>query len=370
MIKPILTVKNQHKYILIFMILVFSGFQSGEKANTDIILQDEPLIVTPKEFYISNVTDRRDDRTAVAWLLPPVAEKNNQPKAYTVDLHGGVVTAVKQFINHSLPPDRSLRPVIIGIKKLKVIETALAGGRVEGHVLLVLAFDMDSGDDEIIHLTDYNGSASYNRNAGPAQSIEPILRLALKNGLLYINTWMNQQAGTNIKLARSVKVTFTDYEEKPEGDTIYYAADRPLSWNDFQSKIFNSRYDAEVFPTIGYDERVEVNNGVVNIRLIIKASLPKSACWVKESSRNAYALNHEQRHFDIAKVVADHFKKKIKADNLPVSNFDGTINMEYFDSYREMDNLQKQYDDETRHGANQSAQQSWNELIDKELGKK
>jgi hypothetical protein len=32
-----------------------------------------------------------------------------------------------------------------------------------------------------------------------------------------------------------------------------------------------------------------------------------------------------------------------------------------------MDNLQKQYDSETNHGANQAAQQRWNERIDKEL---
>jgi hypothetical protein len=32
-----------------------------------------------------------------------------------------------------------------------------------------------------------------------------------------------------------------------------------------------------------------------------------------------------------------------------------------------MDSLQKQYDDETRHGADEQAQRQWNERIDKDL---
>ena len=186
----------------------------------------------------------------------------------------------------------------------------------------------------------------------------------------YINTWMNQQANTNIKLAKGVKISFTDFTEKPEGDTIYYSFARPLTWNDFQSKIpaDKEKYEAEVFPSFGYEEKTQLVNGIINIRLAVKASLPKSACWVKENSRNSYTLNHEQRHFDLAKIVTEHFKKKLKAaDDLTVENYDGPINVEYLESYREMHNLQKQYDDETHHGIDHSAQQRWNEKIDKEL---
>jgi len=52
---------------------------------------------------------------------------------------------------------------------------------------------------------------------------------------------------------------------------------------------------------------------------------------------------------------------------LTVDNYEGIINSDYLDAYREMDTLQKQYDNETRHGMDQFAQQRWNERIDKEL---
>jgi hypothetical protein len=365
--KGIFICSGRYIIVLVFVTVFFLSFQPIPKQTGDIILKDEKLSITPAEFYIANVVDERDDRTAVAWLLPAASMANNQPKLSPVDLHGGTLVAIKQFIDRNLPANKSLHPVIISLKKFQVTESALAGGRIEGHVSLVMSFGLDKGEDSVLHLADYAGNAVYNRSAGPPQDIEPTLRHLLENSLIYINTWMDRQAGSNIKLAKTVKVTFTDYTEKPEGDTIYYAVNRPLSWNDFQSKIPSGRYDAEIFPAIGYNEDIKVANSVINMKLVIKVSLPKSACWVKSGNANDYTLNHEQRHFDIAKIAAEHFKRKISAENLPVDNFEGPVNMDYLDAYREMDSLQKQYDDETRHGTDQSAQQQWNKRIDKEL---
>ncbi|HEY4327890.1 MAG TPA: hypothetical protein VGN20_28160 [Mucilaginibacter sp.] len=371
MIKSILTHQNHFRFGIIFFILFFSGFKPRSLQKAEIILQDERLPITPKEFYVINVVDERENRSAVAWLLPAITAGSEQPKAYPVDLKGGGLVAVKQFIDRNLPHNAALRPVVIGLKKFIVTETALAGGRVEGHVNLVIAFYLKQDDDEPsdigLHLADYNGSAVYNRPAGPPQEIEPTLRHLLESGLNYLNTWMDRQADNNIKLAKSVKISFTDYLEKTEGDTIYYATNRPLKWPDFQAKVENSKYDAEIFASIGYDERTEVTKGVINITMGIKVFVPKSACWAKSGSRNDYTLNHEQRHFDIAKIASEHLKQKLKAETLPVGNYDGPINVDYLDAYREMDELQRQYDSETSHGSNHSEQQRWNERIDKEL---
>jgi len=356
----------RHSFILILAALFFTGFQSAAQQIGTVILTDEQVPVTPKEFYIANVIDERDNRSAVAWLLSPSGTKN-QNESYPIDLQGGGLVAIKQFINRNLPCNKALRPVVISIKKFMVTESALAGGLAEGHIAVVMSFDLQQVDDEPLHLLDYNGSATYTRNTGPPQDIEPTLRHTLENGLIYLDTWMNQQAGTNIKLATGVKVTFTDYEEKPEGDSIYYTVNRPLTWDDFKSKIPGNRYDAEVFPGFGYDEHAEIIKGIINISVAMKVYLPKSASWVRDGERNDYTLNHEQRHFDIVKIAAERFKQKIKAEDLPVSNFDGPINRVYLETYREMDSLQKQYDDETRHGSDQQAQQQWNERINKEL---
>jgi hypothetical protein len=120
-------------------------------------------------------------------------------------------------------------------------------------------------------------------------------------------------------------------------------------------------------PGLGFTEQTSINKGIIIIQMAMKVYLPKSASWIKTGAENAYNLNHEQRHFDIVKIVSEKFKRQMLAEVLPVLNYDGSINTAYFDALREMDRLQKQYDNETGHGVNTTAQERWNEFIDKEL---
>jgi hypothetical protein len=364
MIKPGFFRGSCMALILVFLFVLCTMAGPATAQKIEIALRDSPLPFTPNEFYIASVIDMRDNRDAAGWLLMGINNSTGEKKTLPADFAAGWFNAVKRFIDHNVPKNTSLHPVEIGLKTFRLTETKLPDNRVEGHVNLNLSFDLQTAYAGPHHLTGYNGSAVYTRNAGNPQDIGPILTHALVNGLAYFNNWMNKAAETNIYLAKGVKLSFTDYKENTEGDTIYYAADRPLTWADFQSNVANSKYDADVFPSIGYDEQLEVNKSIINIRIDLKAFLPKSACWVKNGSRNDYTLNHEQRHFDIAKISAERFKQKLKAENLPVGNYDGYINVDYLDAYREMNALQKQYDDETRHGSNQYEQQKWNDKID------
>jgi hypothetical protein len=362
MIKKLFSRKASGKIAVMCCIFVLPGFQSASKQSGTIVLHDEKLPITPKEYYIADVTDDREDRSAVAWLLPDASAK--EPSK--VDLQGGGLVAVKQFINHNLPHNNILRPVVISLKKFMVTETMQGNGGIEGKISLGMSFGLLQ-DDTTKHLVDYNGSIKYTRAPGPAQDVEPMLRQSLGKGLGYFDAWMNQQAGSNIKLAKAVEVTFIDYQDKTEDDTVYYATNRPLTWSDFKGKIPQSRFAAEVYPVIGYDEQVGVEQGVIKVMIGVKVSLPKSAAWAREDSRSDYTLNHEQRHFDIAKIAAEQFKQKLRAEHLPVTNYDGYINSDYLDAYREMDDMQKQYDDETSHGTDHAAQERWNEKIDLQL---
>ena len=370
MSKYIFKCKTYAGCALIFAAIIFSAYKTVLQKPEEIVLHDEPLSFTPREFYIADVIDERKSRMAIAWLLPANHGGKKAPQPVAVDLQGGGFAAIKRFIYHNLSRNAAMHPVVIKLKKCLVTETASVGGGVEGHISLVMTFNLKGDEDTPgngAHLVDYNGSVVYKRAAGPPQDIEPALRHLLGSGLLYLNAWMNREAGNSVKLAKGVKIAFADYTQKPEGDSIYYSANRPLTWADFQSKISSDRYDAEVFPTIGYDERGEVVNGVIQVRLLMKVCLPKSACWVKDGSRNDYVLNHEQRHFDIAKIAALHFEQKIAGEMLTPGNYDGTINVEYLEAYRELDRMQKEYDTETRHGSDHAAQQHWDERIDKEL---
>ncbi len=345
-------------------ISLFAAF-IGRQNISPIVLQDEKLSFTPHEFYIADVADDRSDRTAVASLI--YKDATHAASLKQVDLQGGAAASIKKFVFHNLNRDTALRPVIVTIKQLDLTESASSNGQVSGKLTVVFSFELQL-KYRTVHLTDYRGGIRYTRPGSRPDIAEPTLRHGIEDVLSYFNTWMDQNAGSNSVLAKEVKVKFTDYNEKPEGDTIYYAINRPLIWDDFGENLGPGRFEAEIFAGIGYTEQAEVAKGIIHINIALKVYAPKSDCLVKAGGvRDKYTLNHEQRHFDIEKLVGEHFKQKISAMHLPVDNFDGPINVEYLETLREANRLQKQYDAETRHGTDQQAQAQWNEKIDKEL---
>eukprot|EP01037_Dinobryon_pediforme_P003765 gene3765-3811_t len=340
------------------------GFAQGN----EFVFKESTDKIAPKEFFIENVIDNRAGAKDGIWLLNDIPKSSTGHTEYQIGPKFGTFAAVARYFNSSVIKNKILRPVIIHLNSYRDTEI-ISGDVIKGKIELNLSFYMDSGNDLSVHLTDYKGTLNYSRAGGSAQQAEPMLRQILHNSIVYFNNWMIREAATNIKLAKAVEVKFADFNIEPESDTIYYSRKRPLKWSDFQSKVPNSRYDAQVFPSIGYEEYAKVSNDTVRLIIVLKVSLPKDAAWAKNTGRNAYTLNHEQRHFDIAKIASERFKEKIKGETLPVGNYEGFINVDYLDSYREMSEMQLLYDEETNHGLDVEAQTSWNRKIDEQLAK-
>ena len=345
-------------------VIFFASFTTASQAILLVTLHNENFSFTSQGFYIAGISDDRDNRASVASLI--VVNTAHPSITQTADLQGGAATAIKLFIDHNLHQDLKLRPVVIGIKEFRLIESNLPSGHIAGNLSVTFSFSLQQGDG-LVHLIDYTGGLKYDRDIRQTDVAEPALRHSIESAMLYFNTWMDKQADSNPLFAKAVQVKFTDYTEKTEGDTIYYSTTRPLTWDDFRDKPRNERFDAEIYSSIGYAEQTEIIKGIIHVNISLKVDAPKSDCWVKAGSRTDYTLNHEQRHFDIEKLVSEHFKQKILAMNLTVDNYDGPINVEYLETLREATRLQKQYDAETRHGSDQQAQTEWNEKIDKEL---
>lgn len=328
-------------------------------------LKGEPLAIKPTEFYIAGIVDERKDATAIAWLLP--SPKNTAASGLVpVDLQGGTKTALQEFVKKSLPANTSLRPVIIRLKECLITEEAGEKGIVEGKITVRMSFELQ-GEEGNVHLTDYKSGLKYRRSASQHGLVEPALRRALVSSLEYFNNWMDREAGENIKLARGVKVFFTDHIQNVEDDTVFYTPDRPLKWEDFKAMPRSAKYAALVFPSFAYKGDSEIVDGYVHLYLNMKVFVLKNSSWVKDAARDAYGLNHEQRHFDIVKLVVERFKQKIQSAELSPTDYDGVIGYMYIEAFREMNRLQDAYDSETRHGLNKPAQERWNKRIEEEL---
>lgn len=355
-------------YSLALLTIAFLWSASKPAANTeDIVLKAEKLLFTPSGYYIADVIDERKERTAIAWIVPAPGASKQSAGFQKLDLKGGGLTGLKQFIGQSIPSNKKLRPVIIRLKECRMTETAGAQGRVDGKVALNMAFYLKRNGEEV-HILDYEGGAKYGRMSSQQGVIEPVLRQSLSNALKYLNTWMEQQTDTNEKLATGIKVIFSEPEQIQTRDTVFYSPRRPLIWSDFKA-IPNgkSQFAASVFPGFGYKGKTDVINGVIHLNLTMQVFMLQQGSWVKDAARNNYSLNHEQKHFDIVKVVAERFKKKIIPDSLTIEDYNSIIQYQYIESFREMNRMQEQYDGETQHGINKEAQARWDKIIDIEL---
>ncbi|QJD97422.1 hypothetical protein HH214_16860 [Mucilaginibacter robiniae] len=366
MIKNITPSKSTCAFMLSgVLILLCCAFNKGSKPPAALVLQDERLSFSPKEFYIQSVVDERKTHSAVAWLITDAASGATQ----SIDLQGGAGSAIHQFINHGMSANTVLRAIVIRIKELKITESVLPNKGIDGKINIAFSF-YRKVDETYLHLADYQGTAHYIRPDRQMEIIEPTLRRTLENALTYLNTWMSTQAEGNLKLAKQVKWLISDYTDQTDPDTIYYNPKRPLNWDDFKGRPQgSSRYAAEVFPSMAFDEDVDVAKSVIQVNLKLKVYVPKTDCWVRNGSRDDYTLNHEQRHFDITKLACEHFKQALQTEPKSVTNYDGAVHADYLEAFSQMGQLQQQYDRETQHGLNIAEQERWNKRIDDELNK-
>lgn len=355
---------------LLALLLVLPCLGAGQAPGplAPLVLQTATLPFVPKEFYVATVVDERPERSSVAYLLAP-AKTTGLLVGQAVDLRGGGLAAIRQFINQSLPRNPALRPITVRLKECRVAETPLAGapGMVEGRITVALGLEWERSG-KTIPLTDYRGAARYRRPAGQFGVVEPTLRQALVEALKYLNTWMNQEAPRSAKLATGLELSFSDYLRTADDDTIFYDPRHPLTWTDFrgtQSKK-SEHYAAAVYPSFAYQGLPKVLNGKVHLDVAMKVFVVRSSSWVSAAGRTPDVLDHEQRHFDIVKLVVERFKRKVQSDPLVnVDYYQGNLQYQYLLSFQEMNRLQDQYDAETQ--ANPTGQARWNRIIDNEL---
>jgi hypothetical protein len=156
----------------------------------------------------------------------------------------------------------------------------------------------------------------------------------------------------------------------PDSENIVIWDERyKLDIDDFWEKERNPKMKDNV---VGY---VHMSGGIkISVlwgKVVIKvyAAVDKSKSWIdkKESEEDIqYTLNHEQRHFDLAEIIAREIRKKI------IRKFWFRISLSWKD-LRYIDNLcdeyskiQDQYDSEIKNEG-KYAQERWDKWIDEEL---
>jgi hypothetical protein len=142
------------------------------------------------------------------------------------------------------------------------------------------------------------------------------------------------------------------------GDTLVkWDAKNKISWSDFTIKDTTNRYAAECLTF--FKANFYLKNDSVFCQVIAYLNADRS--WRKPDLQTdgSYAINHEQKHFDITEIFARKIRKELinsTANEQEVQNI-------YFSNAKACRDFQDLYDKETLHSLQKANQDVWDKKI-------
>ena len=348
-----------------FFCLLFFALPSptfAQYSDKWISLKYESVRHHPNQFHFSKVIDDRKDRGKIGTIYG-----ENQEIKF-LKLSGGINKTIQNYFPKSIIKDTSNYPILFKIKELSMDEI-LSSKKIKGKCKIKVSYSFLRDTSEI-ELTDFQTSITYNRTLGDYNNYENLMSKVIEKSVAYFDEWMNENYDDNPKLIRSLNVVLrADYEmDSPEkGDTIFWSPSRKITWSDFTGIMpKTSKYSAQIFNNFEYFAPLKLTDGVLTIALQMKVYMLRSGSWTSSTALSDYSMAHEQLHFDIAKLVVERFKQKTK-QILTVDNYDSELQLLFIEMYREMNRLQREYDDESNHSINVGGQLKWQTQISEEL---
>lgn len=325
----------------------------------DLVPVDSPILETNYRF--GQVLDHRIRKPEIG----EVFEREGQ--ALSVTVKDGLEVSAKRFFGASiLASDAAEREIQVRILELNLTEKINPETKLyEGEIRLTLGFYV-IGSFDPVHLLDYAGSIQYQRSGFRMDQIERVFNKLFANSLVYFDTWIKGQNLGNRALAKSFRLDIIEQDQESGPEKVYYDSGRPLSWSDFTARPNpGSSYNATIFSSFSLGGVSLMDSGSVVQTLEINVYMLPGQSWVKVPSE--YGLNHEQRHFDVVRIVADRLTHRLKHMELNLDFYQAKINEAYLDAYREMNRLQELYEKGVNHGLNREGQAQWNQWIDEAL---
>jgi len=165
----------------------------------------------------------------------------------------------------------------------------------------------------------------------------------------------------------NTNVTWTEQSSLPPSEVIYYTPDKNLSWIDFRGTPIESRAAAVTVSGFGYKANINTRNGKGQLNISVYCYFNKNKSWVRPGRTIPYILNHEQHHFNISYIASRIFIDKLQSTVFTVSNYNILIPRIYNEACEIMNNMQNEYDGQTKNGQLKDIQSKWNELLDQKI---
>ncbi len=161
----------------------------------------------------------------------------------------------------------------------------------------------------------------------------------------------------------AINVKYDTLMAKNSKDTITFLTSTKLNWNDFKGKP-KAELNVAAISNVGfkYDADIAETNNTITINIKVASFFIRSKSW-KLNTATDYILEHEQLHFDIARVAADLFIKNIRRRKMNIDNFDTQLAAAYNEAWSEFSTLQRNYDSESNHSINKAQQEQWHTKV-------
>ena len=108
-----------------------------------------------------------------------------------------------------------------------------------------------------------------------------------------------------------------------EEHLIYHDNNVQLKWKDYQG-IVEEDANITALTSIGFRMGYKGTARQDSLIVVVEAFFDKQNSWVKKDT-TAYALKHEQLHFDITELYARKLKQSIQSASLTYKNYQSVM---------------------------------------------
>ncbi|ERM81568.1 hypothetical protein P872_09790 [Rhodonellum psychrophilum GCM71 = DSM 17998] len=350
-----------HEKLLGLLILLISLITPLKAQEISFGLKRNALDLPERIFELVEVVDARRNKPA----LGKIYTSSNQSVLY--GLEGGLQEGLKQFYNNAVPKKGEIRRIQLHVLEFAIVEQKQGNSVASGDIKMKFAYYLE-GAFQPIHLVDYEAGMNYRRSINRTDLVGNVLNQGIKKSVQFLNDWIRDQAADDRRLANKVRVEIIEKDRINHPDTVFYNANKPISFQDFRDRPnVASRFNATIFTSLSLEGASFVQEGTIILPLEVKVYMLPGSSWIKSGGQSEYTLNHEQRHFDVTKIVGNRLVEKLKYMDLNPDNYEGLVNDAFLDAFREMNRLQEIYDGQTRHGLDHGAQSRWNTILDQAL---
>jgi hypothetical protein len=171
---------------------------------------------------------------------------------------------------------------------------------------------------------------------------------------------------SKVSSAQSLEVAVKLLDRTLSKDTIYYTGTTPkLAWDDFKGSPREAGYTAALTSSgFGFGAGMHSVGDKGTLNITVYSFFLKNNSWVKADRKTAYILNHEQHHFDISYIGMRNFVQQLKETKFTLGNYAVKLNTIYNECYQAMEQMQNDYDTQTRNGQQKDKQAEWVAKID------